>query len=93
MKFNKHVIIEDKFMNGDKIFCGIGNMESIIENKVTTGGGNNRSAKTRNLHTCPISRMDLIGAIIGIVHSEFVELTNNVVGGTRVGVPIVVGAV
>jgi hypothetical protein len=37
--------------------------------------------------------MDLIGAIIGIVHSELVELTSNVVGGTGVDVPIVVEAI
>jgi hypothetical protein len=76
-----------------RFFVASGTWRALLRTRLQQGVGINRSAKTRNLHTCPISHMDLIGAIIGIVHSELVELTSNVVGGTGVDVPIVVGAV
>jgi hypothetical protein len=47
----------------------------------------------RDLHTCPICHMDLFGAVVGIMHGEFVKLTCDVISGTGVDVPIVVGAV
>jgi hypothetical protein len=68
-------------------------MKNVVENKIMRRGGNNRSTNVRNLHTCPISRMNLIGAIIGIVHGELVKFTCNMVGGTGIGVPIVVRTV
>jgi hypothetical protein len=92
IKLNKHIIIKGKFMNEDKIFADSGYMKNVVENKITMRGGNNRSNNVRNLHTCPISPMNLIGAIVGIVHGELVKLTCKV-GGVGVGVPIVVEAV
>jgi hypothetical protein len=72
LKLNERIIIKGKFMNGDEIFVGRRNMQHIGKDKIMTWSGNNRSANVRDLHTCPICRIDLIGAMVGIVHGELV---------------------
>jgi hypothetical protein len=37
--------------------------------------------------------VDLVGAVVGIVHSKLVKLTSNMIGGAGVGVPVIVRAV
>jgi hypothetical protein len=61
VKFNEYLIIKSKFLDGYKIFCARGDMENIIEDKITRGGGNNRRTNMRYLHTYPVCRMDLFG--------------------------------
>jgi hypothetical protein len=73
------------------IFMGSGNMQDVVEDMVVRCGGNNRSTNMRNLHSCPIYRMDLIGVGVGIMHSELVKFTGDMVGGTTISEPIVVG--
>jgi hypothetical protein len=91
LKFNKHIIIKGKLVDIYNIFMGSGNMQDVVEDMVVRCGGNNRSTNMRNLHSCPIYRMDLIGVGVGIMHSELVKFTGDMVGGTTISEPIVVG--
>jgi hypothetical protein len=92
VKFNEHIIIKSEFVDRDKIFGGSGNMENIFKDNIMSGGGNNRWANMRYLHTCPIRRMDLVGPDVCLLHGELVKFTGDVIGGTGIGVPIVVAA-
>jgi hypothetical protein len=93
VKSNEHVIIKSKFVDIYEVFGGSGDMENVVENKVAGRGGNNGSTDMRYLHTCPICRMDLIGAGVRLLHGELVKFTGDVVGGVRISVPIIVAAV
>jgi hypothetical protein len=46
----------------------------------------------RYLHTCPIRPMDLVGPGVCLLHGELVKFTSDVIGGTGIGIPIIVAA-
>jgi hypothetical protein len=93
VKLNECIIIKSKPMNRDEIFVGSGNIQNIIKNEIAGWSGNNRFANTRNLHTCTVSRMYLIVAVVAIMHGELVELASDVIRGVGVGVPVGIGVV
>jgi hypothetical protein len=86
VKFNEHIIIKSEFVDRDKIFGGSGNMENFFNDKIMSGGGNNRGTKMRYLHTCPICHMDLVRPDVCLIHGELVKFTDDVIGGTGIGV-------
>src|SRR4051812_47284652 len=46
-----------------------------------------------DVHTCAIGRVDLIMAIVPLLHGELIQLTSDVVGGARVTIPVGVDTV
>jgi hypothetical protein len=68
-------------------------MQDVIKNKITSRIGNNSFTNVSYVHTCSISSMNLISANIKIMHSEVIQVSCNVVGGTEIRVPHVVEAI
>jgi hypothetical protein len=61
----------------------------MIKDKITMESGNNSFTNTCNVNTCPVCIMDLIMADVVIMHSQFVEVPDDVVDGARVRVPMI----
>jgi hypothetical protein len=72
VKLNKGMIIKVKFINKDKMFLSMKNMNHIVELESAMRGGNYRSTNTSNVHTCVIRCLDLISAMIPVMHSQFI---------------------
>jgi hypothetical protein len=93
VKLKKNIVVKSKMMNGNKAFGGMWNMKNFVEMQVLRGSINDCMTNMTNAHTLPICRMDLITALVLLLHGELVELTGDVVGGAGVAIPIGVHAV
>jgi hypothetical protein len=74
MIFNKSVIIRNKFMNGDKIFLDIRNMQDIVENKRLRRARNLRLTNVSNMQTCTIGNLDVVFAGVALMESKVIEI-------------------
>jgi hypothetical protein len=74
MIFNKSVIIRNKFMNGDKIFLDIRNMQDIVENKRLRRARNLRLTNVSNMQTCTIGNLDVVFAGVPLMESKVIEI-------------------
>jgi hypothetical protein len=92
VKLNKCVVIKSKSINRNKVFISRGDMQDIVKGKVAGRCGNNGGTDMSNVHIWPVGCVDLVGAGGRCMHSQVVQVTGNMISGTRIGVPHVVGA-
>ena len=54
-----------------------------------TFGGSDKSglANVMNMHTFPVCSVNLVGAVVVLLHRELVKVISEVIGGARVHVP------
>jgi hypothetical protein len=86
MKFHEGIIIKGKFMNRNKIFACLRNMQNVFKHNIMIMGVNGRVANMRNVH-------NLISSSVLALHGELVKIAGDVVRGTRVQVPTGIDAI
>jgi hypothetical protein len=92
VKLNKCVVVKSKMMYEDKVLVGGWDMQDMVESEGSSGGGNNGGTNASYVHTSPICRMNLVGAGVGVMHYEVVDVAGDVVCHTEVHVPRMIGA-
>jgi predicted secreted protein len=92
MKFNEDIIVFSETMNRNKVLGGMWNMNNIFKMQIFRGGVTNCMTNMTNAHTLSICHVNLLMALVLLSHGELVELTDDVVGGASVAIPIGVHA-
>jgi hypothetical protein len=64
VKFKKHIIVYSMAMNKNKTFCGLWNIENMVQLKITILGMNSSCTNMTNVHTCTIRHVDLLTAVV-----------------------------
>jgi hypothetical protein len=93
VKFQKDIVIRCNVVNRGKILGRFGDMQDIIQEKITTKSTNNRMTNVFNMHTCAIGYVDLIRAIILVFHGKFLKLSTDMIGCPWVSIPIGINSI
>jgi hypothetical protein len=90
VKFTKHIIIIGEFRNRKETTCHRGNSKNITKVEIPIGTSSKKRCLTnmREVHTCPIGGVNLVGTMVDITGIELAQLARQMIRSTGVHVPV-----
>jgi hypothetical protein len=73
VKFKENIIVKGNTLYRCNIFRCLRYMKDIVYLKITIWSTNNRLSNVLNVHTCSVARVDLVTAIIVVLHIKLVK--------------------